>query len=193
MTNKQILPVTWQCSDEWTVVRAKIDDADEITALYNACHYLYDVDENFIRREIEYYQEILGKIYHTEHDMHYASYCYCLKNNETSRIMGYFQCIAHYPDNGTLWTSAMILHPEYHGKNIGKTFITSIEEKLSIDTINKMSLRVSLKNYPALRFWLANGFTTILHFNAEQYYSSESNAACFVLGKQLPSKFIHIP
>ena len=81
----------------------------------------------------------------------------------------------------------------YHGKNIGKTFITSIEEKLSIDTINKMSLRVSLKNYPALRFWLANGFTTILHFNAEQYYSSESNAACFVLGKQLPSKFIHIP
>ncbi|MFN9338433.1 MAG: hypothetical protein ACK6BZ_02965 [Candidatus Kapaibacterium sp.] len=64
---------------------------------------------------------------------------------------------------------------------------------MGINTVNKLSLRVSLKNYPALRFWLANGFTTILHFNAEQYYSSESNAACFVLGKQLPSKFIHIP
>lgn len=193
MKSEQLLPATWQCSDEWTVVRAKIDDAEGITALYNACHYLYDVDENFIRREKEYYQEILGNIYHTENGRDYSSYCYCLKDNETATVMGYFQCIAHYPDDGTMWISAMILHPDYHGKNIGKKFMTSFEEKLSSDTIKHISLRVSLKNYPALHFWIANGFTTIIHFKAEKYYSSESNAECLVLGKQLSSTFIQIP
>ncbi len=193
MKSKQLLPATWQCSDEWTVFRAKSDDTDGIMSVYNACNYLHEVDEHFIRREKQYFQEIVESLHHRENDCDYQTYCYCLKDNETAVIMGYFQCIADYPDNGTLWISAMIVHPDYHGRNVGKKFIASLEGSLSGDTIKKISLRVSLKNYPALRFWLANGFNTILHFEGERRYTSQSNAVCFVLTKYRPPIFIHLP
>lgn len=192
MTNEGVLPVTWQCSDEWTVIRAKKDDAHEITSLCNACHHLHSVDENFILREKEFFEDSIESSVHRENEKLYRSFSYCLKHNDEGALLGYFQCIADYPESGTMWINAMIINPHYQGKGIGREFIQSFEQKIYSDVIKNLSLRVSLKNYPALRFWIANGFTSINRFQGEEFCTAENNGACFVLSKKLPHSFIHV-
>jgi len=192
MTNEEILPSTWQCSDDWTVIRAKKDDAQEIMSLCNACHYLHAVDENFILRENKYFEDIITSPHHSENEKIYRSFNYCLKQNNEGTLLGYFQCIAEYPESGTMWINALIIDPRHHGKGIGRDFLRSFEQKIYSDIIHNLSLRVSLKNYPALRFWIANGFTNIHRFQGEDFCTSENNGACFVLSKKLPQSFIHV-
>ena len=48
----------------------------------------------------------------------------------------------------------------------------------------RMQLEVSVKNWPALRFWMGRGFTKLLHWRGDRTHSSNTFASV-VLEKQL--------
>ncbi len=173
-----VLPSEWFVNNV-TIRQATIHDAQSITEIKNACHYLYSYDENFYISDISEYQDILLNHNNTEEQ----STLYCIVTNTTT--LGFFHVYYHYPSKKTVWIKTLIIHPHGQRKGIGRSIIHNIEEQCAVQGIIASQIKVYLKNYTALRFWLSCGYTSIIDFNSEDIFEQHSNRASFVLEKSL--------
>jgi ribosomal protein S18 acetylase RimI-like enzyme len=62
-----------------------------------------------------------------------------------------------------------VLHPDWQGKHLGREVVEGLAEQLRALEYSAIWLRVYLKNWPALRFWITNGFTNILAYEGDHF------------------------
>lgn len=97
-----------------------------------------------------------------------------ITNNE---IIGYIQYYLGYPDKNTIWLTTLIIGKEYQKRHFGKEVLEKLLKKLQErNEFNKIQLIVSLKNWPALRFWTRNGFFKIVDIKGDKEHKDNSFA-----------------
>ena len=102
----------------------------------------------------------------------------------TGEIAGYFHLYHGVPRPPITSISMFVLHPDYQRHRFGQEVIAGLAEQLRQLDYTALSLRVYLKNWPALRFWLNAGFTTITQYDGDPTHTATSQAS-LRLEKQL--------
>jgi GNAT superfamily N-acetyltransferase len=93
---------------------------------------------------------------------------------ETSEIVGFIEFYYGYPDPATLWISTFYIEREMQDRGYGQEVITKILDVAGKYGIEDAGVGVHLKNWPALRFWFKNGFSTITGIYGDKVLASDS-------------------
>ncbi len=100
-----------------------------------------------------------------------------IKLKSDDKIIGYTVVYHGFPDTETLWVAILAIHTDYQGKQFGQEVTSGlIEEARKLESFSRVGLTVGIKNWPALRFWIKNGFTTILKLDGDKVYSDKTFA-----------------
>ena len=82
-----------------------------------------------------------------------------------------------FPDTPTLWIAILAIHTDYQGKKFGQEVVLGLmEEARKLSNYTRLGLTVGIKNWPALRFWINNGFTEIIKLNGDKVYGEKAFA-----------------
>lgn len=100
-----------------------------------------------------------------------------IKLKADNKIIGYTVLYHGFPDEKTLWIAILAIHTDYQGRHFGEEYVAGlVEEAKKLQGYEQIGLSVGVKNWPALRFWINNGFTTILKFNGDKIHSDKTFA-----------------
>ncbi len=84
-----------------------------------------------------------------------------LRSCETGAGVGVLQLYRGYPDAGTLWIGGLFLRPVWQGRGLGREVVDHLGERARDAGYHSLGAGVGLKNWPALRFWVARGFIQV--------------------------------
>lgn len=184
-TIRQYLP------PEWATERIRVKDSQPgdvpcLTQIFNSCHYVEQwdptfhlVDEDEIRRLVEKSLAETG-----------ADQGFRLQRLETingRESIGYFHVQHHsarLPQPATAFISMFVMRPEHQGKQYAQEVVAGLAQQLAERGYMAVWLQVYLKNWPAIRFWVQQGFNKIIEYDGEKQLS-ESAQATLTLEKRL--------
>ncbi len=87
---------------------------------------------------------------------------------DSFKLIGYLAIYHGYPDQDALYIAVLAIHTQFQHNHYGKELMTQFaQETRELGLYSRLVLTVSIKNWPALRFWLNNGFNRILKFKGD--------------------------
>ncbi|QOR34972.1 GNAT family N-acetyltransferase [Clostridium sp. 'deep sea'] len=101
-------------------------------------------------------------------------------DEDSNKIIGYYDYYMGYPNEHTLWIGMMIIAKKYRKAGYGKECFNNIIKEAKEKGAQRIGLAVYLKNWPALNFWFKQGFSKIIGIYGDQEYS-ESNYSTIAL------------
>lgn len=177
------LPAAWQT--EHLRIRDSVpEDAPRLTAIFNACAYVGVWDETF---QIVPESEVAGLVANSQSmDGEHARFrLQAITVQQTGELVGYFHLYQGVrQDPGAVGISMFVIHPDHHGQRYGDEVAQGLWRQLHSLGYRTVRLQVYLKNWPALRFWISQGFTTILRYEGAARLTPESYAS-LILAKEL--------
>ena len=184
-TTRQYLPPEWS-TERIRVKDSQLGDVPCLTQIFNSCHYVEQwdptfqlVDEDEIRRLVE------KSLAETGVDQGFR-----LQRLETingRESIGYFHVQHHsarLPQPATAFISMFVIRPEHQGQQYAQEVVTGLAQQLAERGYMAVWLHVYLKNWPAIRFWVQQGFNKIIEYDGEKQLS-ESVQATLTLEKRL--------
>ncbi len=184
-TIRQYLPPEWS-TERIRVKDSQLGDVPCLTQIFNSCHYIEQwdptfhlVDEDEIRRLVE------KSLVETGVDRGFR-----LQRLETingRESIGYFHVQHHsarLPQPATAFISMFVIRPEHQGKQYAQEVVAGLAHQLAERGYMAIWLQVYLKNWPAIRFWIQQGFNKIIEYDGEKQLS-ESAQATLTLEKRL--------
>ncbi len=99
-------------------------------------------------------------------------------------LCGYLEIYHGFPDSHTFWIATLAVARAFQGKGIGRNVVTGLGAQVSsLEIYEQIGLGVGVKNWPALRFWLANGFDRVLAFKGDSECSETTFANLWLCKK----------
>lgn len=87
-------------------------------------------------------------------------------------------CIYHgYPKDSNIYISSMCIKNDYKKNGFGQEIIEQLNNELERLGYKEIRINVSLKNCPALRFWIKRGFNSINGVHGDKVYSEKTFAS----------------
>jgi diamine N-acetyltransferase len=177
------LPSKWE-TEHLVIMDSEKSELPELQAVFDNCAYIGDwtgmeaEDEgNYMEGELEHKHVPEGRSaeYHKVQS---------IRSKEDGKMVGYFIFYHGYPDDKTLWLSVMAVHTEYQGKRLGQEAIDGLTgEAKKLGGYERLALTVGIKNWPAIRFWVNNGFTEIIKINGDKIHSEKTFADIWLAKK----------
>jgi len=97
--------------------------------------------------------------------------------NHDKKLIGII-CIYHgYPKDNNIYITSMCIKIDYKMKGFGREIIEHLINELEILGYKEIKINVSLKNWPALRFWINQGFNSINGMHGDKIYSEKTFAS----------------
>jgi len=90
---------------------------------------------------------------------YYSMKAICLL--DTGLAIGYMGLYHGYPDNRSVWISILLIDPAYQRQGFAGEVVQGIIGAASHAGYESLGIGVHLKNWPALRFWVKQGFNSI--------------------------------
>ena len=87
--------------------------------------------------------------------------------------LGVLELYRGYPDAQTLYIGGLFLRPAWQGRGLGSEIVAALKRSARAAGYQRLGAAVGLKNWPALRFWIAAGFTQIGHVRGDAAYGPE--------------------
>lgn len=174
-TDLALLPVTWE------TVRLSVNDVSlhevaPLTALYNTCSYAEPWDPTFhLIPETEMAELISNSLSNATANSRFK--LQTIRRKHDGALVGYFHLhhgLRHRPD--LAYISMFVLHPSQQQQQYGSEVVQGISDYLRALGYPAIQLDVYLKNWPALRFWIKQGFTKIDDLRGDRTHSPESHA-----------------
>jgi ribosomal protein S18 acetylase RimI-like enzyme len=168
---------------EWTTERLRIstaalDEAVELHAAFNACSDLESFDPTFHPVPVETLHDLIRKSLALGSDSSEAFHLQGIRLRETRELLGYFHVSYRVPEPGTVWISMFVLHPRYQRGGYGGEVIRQLLEQLRmLGSYDAVWLRVYLKNWTALRFWIDRGFSRIVRYEGASVHAPDAAAS----------------
>lgn len=106
-------------------------------------------------------------------------------DRETKEVVGFTEYYIGYPDNRTLWIGFLCIHKDSQRKGYGREFLNLIEGFSKAAGFERIGIGVYLKNWPALRFWIKNGFNQINGIYGDEIYSSNTHSKIALIKENL--------
>lgn len=177
----------------WTTPRLQIEDASptEIPCLhtiFNACAYVEPWDPTFRLVAVDELSLVVAQSLAND-DYNRRFKLQCVHDRVNCQPVGYFHMFYGMPQPDTIWLSMFCIHPDYQRLAYGHEIVEGLSDRLSLLGYAAIWLRVYLKNWPALRFWIDQGFTTIIEFEGDPVLTPDGHAS-LKLEKRLPQPLL---
>jgi ribosomal protein S18 acetylase RimI-like enzyme len=99
-----------------------------------------------------------------------------LQLRHTGQLAGFLGAYHGFPTPDTLWITVLAIDPPFQGQGLGQEVLCGLSDMLGhLGTFSRMRLCVSLKNWPALRFWTQAGFRTIVEVAGDKVHSDTAS------------------
>ena len=184
-----VLPRTWE-TGRLVMSDGVLDDRPQFDAIAHACAYVGEWDPAFRvqavdggqppARDEDLVAKSLGLVARPDPRFRLQS----IRLKLATTIIGYFHLYHATPTPQTIFLSMLILHPDYQHQGFGQEVIAGLAHQLEHLGYIAIWLDVYLKNWPALRFWISTGFTTIVEYDGDKRHADDAYAL-LVLEKKL--------
>jgi ribosomal protein S18 acetylase RimI-like enzyme len=166
---------------EWKTTRLVVQDSQpadvpHLHAVFSACAYVEPWDPTFHPvPETDIAQLVENSV--SMGAEQYRFKLQCLRLHQNGQICGYFHLYHGVPQPHLAWISMFVLHPDFHGQRIGQEAVAGLADELRRCGYPAIWLRVYLKNWPALRFWIEAGFTTVVKYEGKGSISAGAHSS----------------
>ena len=175
---------------QWETPRLIVQDSGlgevgRLREVFNACCYAGKWDKSFTMESDEGFVQLVSKSLARGEGGNEHFQMQSMHLRERPEIVGYFHLYFGVPRPETVVISMFVLHPDYQNHQFGSEVVKGLVEQLKeLGAYTSTLLQVYLKNWPALRFWLKAGFTTIVEYRGDKVHSEDSFAS-LILQKSL--------
>jgi ribosomal protein S18 acetylase RimI-like enzyme len=174
------LPENWQ-TNRLTIQDGTPQDVPWLMTIFNACSHFGPWDPTF---QI-YPEETFAELVASSVDSGMGNGRFQLQTLRFQmHLIGYYHCYHHNPQPQTLFISMLVLHPNQQKEGFGTELVTTLAQQAKSCGYQAIWLDVYLKNWPALRFWIKSGFTTIIEMDGAPQHNPTAHAS-LVLAKTL--------
>ena len=174
------LPSSWH-SKRLSVTDSTVAELDDLQTIYDACAYIGEwcgPDTTIKGTEM---RDALAHKNLPPHGKKNAHRVQTIRT-ENETIIGYLLLYHGFPDTRTFWIATLAIHPVHQKKQYGKEVIEGLTHEIQI--LKKYAYIggcVGIKNWPALRFWIQNGFNKILKFDGDTTYAADAFAELWLV------------
>jgi len=186
----KVLPHQWE-TDRLFIRDATMSDVPHLRKVFNACSYVGEWDNTFYEETEEAFIQLVSKslgLNHTAKDI-FKMQSVTLRGMDS--IIGYFHLFHDAPMPRKVWLSMFVVHPHFQKNHYGSELAYGLCNQIKqLGDYEAIWLKVCLKNWPALRFWIDLGWQTIVHYEGDTVHS-ENTMASVVLEKKLNGQLPH--
>jgi len=93
------------------------------------------------------------------HSAHENSFL--IRNKSDDELIGLLSVYRGYPTTGALYISHFFLRPRWQRRGIGREVMAELEQRAARAGYQEVHITVGLRNWPALRFWIALNYDRI--------------------------------
>lgn len=177
-----VLPAQW-ITKRVDIRDATTEDVAPLTDIFNACHYTEAWDPTFHLVETPEIKKLVKRSLSTS-DEHLAFRLQALRLRKGGALCGYFHIFHGMPQPDLCWISIFVMHPDYQGQHLAQEVVDGMAAHLRSAGYRAIWLEVFLRNWPALRFWINVGFTTIIAYEGDKVMA-EGNQARLIMERAL--------
>ena len=174
------LPSIWQ-TNRLTIHDGTLADVPQLMAIFNACSHVEPWDPTF---KVYPEEEFAGLVTKSVGDGMGNGRFQLQTIRQADQTIGYFHCYHNNPHPNTLFISMFVLHPDHQKGGCGTELVAGLAQQAKAASHQAIWLEVFLKNWPALRFWIKSGFTTIIDMDGASHHDTTSHAS-IVIAKSL--------
>ncbi|MEZ4710726.1 MAG: GNAT family N-acetyltransferase [Caldilineaceae bacterium] len=170
------LPAQWATA-RLAIRDCSLPDTPRLQAIFNACHYVEPWDKTFyLVSEQEIAELVRQSLRVDDEHRRFRLQCICLRQ-EPDIIVGYVHLHHGVPTAQLVFISMFVMHPDYQQQHFGQEIIAGLAAQLQSLGYEALRLDIFLKNWPALRFWIKAGFTTILEYEGDATHTPTGHAS----------------
>lgn len=170
------LPDLWETS-RLMMRDSSLADAPRLQAIFNACHYVEPWDKTFYLVSEEELAQLVGQSLASDEKYgRFRLQCICLRD-QPDVMIGYFHLHHGVPEANIVYMSMFVIQPDYQRQRFGQEVVAGLAEQLARLGYQAIRLDIFLKNWPALRFWIKAGFTTIIEYEGDEALTPTSQAS----------------
>lgn len=174
------LPTSWH-TERLHVTDGTLNDVPQLMHIFNACSHVEPWDPTF---KVYPEEEFTGLVTKSVNDGVGNGRFQLQTIRQANQIIGYFHCYHNNPHPNTLFISMFVLHPDHQKGGCGTELVAGLAQQAKAASHHAIWLEVFLKNWPALRFWIKSGFTTIIDIDGAPHHDATAHAS-LVLAKTL--------
>jgi diamine N-acetyltransferase len=156
----------------------QLQDIPHLAAIFNACNYMEKWDPTFhIVDEREIKQLVENSLAKTGEHRDFR--LQCLEIGKDKKTIGYFHLQLYnprLPKARTAFLSMFVVDPAFQRRQYAQEVVSGLSRQLQACGCEAIWLEVYLKNWPALRFWIKQGFDKIVEYDGEQQHSETAQA-----------------
>jgi ribosomal protein S18 acetylase RimI-like enzyme len=97
------------------------------------------------------------------------------KRNEQTMI-GYLSTYHGYPNKEILYLGFLFIDTVFQRKGFAKEVVVRLSEEAKSIGYTSIRINVALKNWPAMRFWVNNGFRSIIGVHGDREIGEDQYA-----------------
>lgn len=163
-----LLPAYWETT-RLRIQSSQLTELERLREVFNACAYVGQWDKTFQVVSEEEMIEVVEQSLGVRGNENGRFRMYSVYWKEPNQIVAYFHLTTGAPKPHITWISMFVVHPDYQKHQFGQEITNSLWAELEkLEEITAVWLDVYLTNWPALRFWLLNGFNTILDYDGDK-------------------------
>jgi diamine N-acetyltransferase len=147
------LPASWT-TERLSVQDSREDELDDLQRIYESCSYI-GVWTGSAKASAEPMRTELRHEYLPPQGLLENHRVQSISLKDSNAMMGYLICYHGYPDEKTFWIGTLAVDPAFQKKAYGQELMKClIEELRKLHVFRHAVALVSIKNWPALRFWV---------------------------------------
>jgi len=173
----KVLPEKWE-TERLSVRDATMADVPYLREVFNAVSYVGEWDKTFYEETEEAFVQLVSKSLFLNHNSTeiFKMQSVFLRGGED--IIGYFHLFHDAPMPRHVWISMFVMHPHFQKNMYGSELAHGIWDQFKqLGEYDSIWLRVYLKNWPALRFWIDMGWRTIIRYEGDTVHADDTKAA----------------
>jgi ribosomal protein S18 acetylase RimI-like enzyme len=170
-----LAPPLWE-TERLRISDARRQEAPQLTAACNACSYVQPWDPTFHPVEEKEILELIDRSIETDDDSEERFRMQAVRLRESGATIGYYHCIYGKPEPDDVWISICIIRPEFQRHRYGRELVEGLASIFAGLGYRALKLDVSLKNWPALRFWTRVGFTRVVEIRGDAVHGETTQA-----------------
>lgn len=179
-----ILPSAYETADLY-IRDATLSEAPALRQIFNDCSYLRKWDAAFCKQTEEAFVALVTRSLQRGDCDTQCFHVQSIYRREPWQLIGYYDLYLGVPSPELAVISMFVIHPRFQKHRFGTQAVAGLAEQLArLGDYTAIWLRVSLKNWPAVKFWSGCGFKTIVKYEGETVLS-EGTHANLVLARPL--------
>lgn len=164
------IPSTWE-TERFSIQDLKENEINEAQTLYEQGSYIYEWDGRSTDYDYAYRCFTEGDL--PPFGVRDQFKIQVIRMKETDKIAGLLLSYHGYPTLDTFYINYLFIDTECHKQGIGQEVVYELVEILKDAKYREVRANVSLKNWPALRFWTKLGFNKINGVFGDKIHSNQ--------------------